>query len=83
MDNTQQLLNDFILKEFLDNGSTTISFNDNLIEEGIIDSLAILRLVNFVEVQFSVSIDPEDIIIENFESINTISNLIENKRNKN
>jgi acyl carrier protein len=80
LDNTQQLISDYIVKEFLGDNSVTITANDNLIEEGIIDSLAMLRLIQFVEEQFSVSIQPEDVIIENFESLDTISTLVENKK---
>jgi acyl carrier protein len=82
LDNTKQLLNDFIVDKFLNDELRTIAVNDNLIEDGVIDSLAILILIKFIEEQFSVFIEPEDIILENFESVATISRLITEKTAK-
>lgn len=79
LDNTQQLLNDFIVREFLNDKPRTITASDNLIEDGVIDSLAILMLIKYIEDQFSVSIEPDDVTIENFESVATISRLIEKR----
>ncbi|MFZ0544606.1 MAG: acyl carrier protein [Candidatus Promineifilaceae bacterium] len=80
MDNIEQQLKDFISQEFLGDKPGTVSASDNLIEDGIIDSLAILMLIKYIEDQFSVTIEPEDVTLDNFESVGTISRLIE-KRN--
>jgi len=48
----------------------------NLIEEEIIDSLGIFSVVGFIEERFGVAIDPEDVTIENFETIDAIASLI-------
>ena len=82
MDNTQQLLNDFIVSEFLNDKPGTITVNDNLIEDGVIDSLAILMLIKYIEEQFSITIEPDDVTLDNFESVATITRLIE-KRSSN
>jgi len=47
----------------------TIADSDNLIEEGIVDSLGITRLVDYLEITYSIKIPDEDILPENFESI--------------
>jgi acyl carrier protein len=77
---SRQSLYDFIQSEFLQNGSKPIAANDNLIEDGVIDSLAILILISFIEEQYSVSINPEDVVLENFESIEAINSLIDAKQ---
>jgi acyl carrier protein len=82
LDNTKQLLNDFIVSEFLHDEPRDIAVNDNLIEDGVIDSLAILILIKFIEDRFSVSVDAEDIVLDNFESVEAISRLIDTKRGK-
>ncbi len=44
---------------------------------GVLDSLAVLGLVGFVEPEFSIELDPSDLTDENFESIAAISQLIQ------
>jgi acyl carrier protein len=54
---------------------------DNLIESGIIDSLGILRLLEYLESKFSINISDEELIPENFESIEAIELFISRKTN--
>lgn len=51
----------------------------NFIEEGMLDSLDIVTLVNGLDEKFSISIDGNDIIPENFSSLELIANLIKKK----
>jgi len=44
---------------------------------GVLDSLAVLGVVGFVEPEFSVELRPSDLTDENFESIASISRLVE------
>ena len=50
-----------------------------IIEGGLVDSLGLFKLIAFVEEQYSVSILPEEILFENFATINEIKRLIEAK----
>lgn len=43
---------------------------------GVLDSLAVLGLVGFIEPEFSVQLSPSDLTDENFETIATISRLV-------
>ena len=49
----------------------------NLIEEGLIDSMMVMQLINFLEKQFCVEIELETITAENFETVKSISELVE------
>lgn len=49
----------------------------NLIQEGIIDSFAVVNIVLELEETFEIEIDPELIISENFETIETIETLVQ------
>lgn len=51
----------------------------NFIEEGMLDSLDIVTLVSGLDEEFSISIDGDDIIPENFSSLELITNLLEKK----
>ena len=44
---------------------------------GIIDSLAVLGLIGFIEPEFSIEISPSDVTDENFATIGTIADLVE------
>lgn len=52
----------------------------NLIEEELLDSLGIFAIVAFLEERFGVEIDPEDVTIDNFETIDAICELVARRR---
>lgn len=51
--------------------------SSDFIEDGYLDSFDVVSLVSELEEKFSIQIDGEDIIPENFGSIATIMSLIE------
>ena len=50
---------------------------DDLYDEGVLDSLDMVRLVTEIGMEFDVQILPEELIPENFQNVNTIWALIE------
>lgn len=48
-----------------------------LVSDGILDSFDIISLILELEEAFDIEIDPEDVIMENFESVNAIAALVE------
>lgn len=48
-----------------------------LIEDGILDSFAILSIVGELEEQFDIQVSPGDIIPENFNSAEALWNMIQ------
>ena len=53
--------------------------SDNLIENGIIDSLGIMKLLMFLENTYSLKISDDELTMENFQSHNAILSLINRK----
>lgn len=76
MNHIEESIKAFITKEFL-HGDPGQALNENLVHSGIIDSLGILTLINFLEQQFNAAIEPEDVVLENFETIQDICNLVQ------
>ena len=77
MKDIEQTIKEYIVKEFMFDRRTMVLDNDlPLIEEGIIDSLGIFLLIAFIEDQFKIKIRPEDVVMDNFESVNAIKRLI-------
>ena len=56
-----------------------ISFQDDILSDGTIDSLGVMRLVAFLEKTVGFSIPAEDLILENFESINAIDKYLKRR----
>jgi acyl carrier protein len=52
----------------------------SFIDLGIIDSTGILQLVEFVEQEFGLKVDDEDLIPENLDSINRLVAFVERKK---
>jgi len=55
--------------------------SDNIFEMGFVNSLFAMKLLNYIETEFKVSIDNSEMEISNFSSVNNIERLIE-KLNK-
>ena len=69
----QQLL-DFINQEILaDQAGVEVTADDELLVEGYIDSLGVMRLVGFIEEQLGLTVPPQDITIENFGSVSMLA----------
>lgn len=49
----------------------------SLISDGLLDSLDIMNLIMQLESEFDIEIEPEDVLSENFESVDKIIALIE------
>ena len=74
-------IKDFIVQNFMfGNDSESINPDDSFMENGIIDSTGILELIEYSEETFGISIDDSELIPENLDSLNNISNFILLKR---
>ncbi len=52
---------------------------DNLLAQGVVDSLAIVKLMLFLEERFPIRISDEDIVPENFRDIESLSRFVQSK----
>jgi len=53
---------------------------EDLIEQRIIDSLGILKLVSFLEKNYGIQVDDTDVVPENFQSLKSIVEYVEKKK---
>ena len=65
----------FIHNELL-SPEVTIHRNDELLADGLLDSIAILRLAAFVEEEFQFKMQPSDFVIENFQTVAVLSDYV-------
>ncbi|MCI0562976.1 MAG: phosphopantetheine-binding protein [Nitrososphaera sp.] len=53
--------------------------DDDIFAVGFVNSLLAMQLVVFIEKEFDITIENEDLDFENFKSVNAIAGLIETK----
>ena len=56
-----------------------IPLNIQLVEAGIIDSIGVFNLILFIEEKFKISIDCEEVYLDDFRTIEKISDLVHKK----
>lgn len=56
------------------------SDSDNIFEMGFVNSLFAMKLVSYIEQEFSIEVDNDDLEISNFSSVDRIVGYVENKK---
>jgi acyl carrier protein len=80
MASVEDVVRAFIVEELLHGDPPDeLSGSTYLIEENIIDSLGIFETVAFLEQRFSVTIEAEEVTIDNFETLDAICRLVDSK----
>lgn len=77
----KEKIKEFIISRFL-HGGTDLDANESLFASGAIDSLRLFELIAFIEKTFAISVNMSEVTIENFDSVNSISKLVEKKLRK-
>jgi acyl carrier protein len=77
----EQKLRDYILENFLfTDDQSALNNGDSFLEKGIIDSTGILEVIYFLEDEFSIKINDEEMLPENLDSVNNIVNFVTQKQ---
>lgn len=63
---------------FTDNGN--LADEASFLQEGIVDSTGVLELVMFVEETFDVTVEDEEIVPDNFDSVAQLARYVRSKR---
>ncbi|MDH3708580.1 MAG: phosphopantetheine-binding protein [Cyclobacteriaceae bacterium] len=72
-------IRDFIVRKIMfKEDSTLLDFDELLLETGIVDSVGIIQLTEFLQAEFKVSIKTRDMVMENFTNVEAISSLVQN-----
>lgn len=80
MDHTYRIKK-FVIDEFLPDMSTEeLSSDEDLLANGIIDSLGLLKVIAWLEQQFELPIDDVELSPDSFRSVAAINLFIENSK---
>ena len=71
---TEEKIRQYILRHNPGLGIDNLRADEPL--NGVIDSLAVLGLIGFIEPEFSIEVSPSDVTDENFATIGTIAGLV-------
>lgn len=80
MDNSSKV-REFVVENFLFGDGEELKQETSFTEEGIIDSTGILELVFFLEETFSISVEDDELVPENMDSLQSIAGFIDRKLN--
>jgi acyl carrier protein len=79
MSETRDKIRAFIMENFLFGNDQGLKDDISLLDEGVIDSTGILELVSFLEEEFGISVEDEEILPENLDSIKNVVAYLERK----
>lgn len=81
MDPIQSAVQSYILQEFLPGANASeLAVDTPLISSGVLDSLATVRLVAFLEDQYRITIDPHEASVDYLDSVGQIADLVRSKQ---
>lgn len=73
----------YIVEDILHNGqSSCVTATFPLLEDSFLDSTGLQQLLTFIEVQYDIAIEDEDLVPENFENVRAIAQLVERMMTK-
>ena len=70
----------FVVSNFPSVKNRVLHNDDPLLENGIVDSLGVLDIVSFLESEFGITAVDEELIPENFRTIQAIAGYVERKQ---
>ncbi len=79
-----QILRNFVIDNFLyADRDTQLNDDDSFSDKGIVDSTGVLELITYVESEFGIRVSDEEIIPDNFDSLEKLTRYIQTKRSGN
>jgi len=63
----------------VDRGKQSLDPAEDLVDQGIIDSLGVMKLIVFMEETFGIKVNDEEVVPENFRSLNSMTKFVEQK----
>lgn len=70
----------YILENFLfTDDQTALNNNDSFLEKGLVDSTGILEIITFIEDEYNLSVEDDEMIPENLDSVVNIVGFVSKK----
>jgi acyl carrier protein len=72
---------EFMVENFLFGDSGRLSEDTSFLKSGVIDSTGVLELIGYLEEAFGITVEDDEIIPENLDSLRNVSNFVKSKLN--
>jgi acyl carrier protein len=79
----EERIREFVLKQFPLARKNGLKSGEKWLESGLIDSLGILDLVHFLEEEFKIQVSDEELLPDNFQSLDGVASFVRMKRASN
>ena len=79
LDSYREQIRAFLASNFYVTNMGTLTDDASLLEEGIIDSTGVLEVVGFIEATFGITVEDNEILPENLDSIFGIAHFLARK----
>jgi acyl carrier protein len=77
----EQQIKTYIAENFMfSSNGFELDEDESFLDAGVVDSLGVLELVTFVEETFGVQVSDEEIVPDNFDSVNNLAAYIGRKQ---
>jgi acyl carrier protein len=76
MEEMKDLVLNYVIKEYMEDGDEQITYDTPLISSGYVDSFSMVSLLVFLENKFKIKIPPDRATPEAFDSVNSIVELV-------
>lgn len=73
-------IRDFLASNFYFDESQSLRDDASLLDQGVIDSTGVLEVVGFIEETFGVTVEDDELLPENLDSVQGIANYISRKK---
>jgi acyl carrier protein len=70
---------EFVVQSFLFGREVPLASDESLLDRGLIDSTGVMELIAFLESRFGISVDDEEIVPDNLDSIERVCRFVESK----
>jgi acyl carrier protein len=80
MSDVKNKIRTFIIDNYLFGDDAGLEESTSFLDEGIVDSTGILELIEYISEEFGITVEDDELVPENLDSINNVSAFIGRKR---
>ncbi len=76
----EEKIRTYLMKELVqDHSRMDLKRDESLVDGGIIDSLGLFKLIAFLEEEFKIMVEPQEVRSDTFETLAVVANLVQKK----
>ena len=77
---TEARIRAYIVESFLLGSDEDFDDHASLLNAGVLDSTGVMELVDYLEETFSITIEPEELTVENLDSVERVARFVDAKQ---